>query len=291
MTEKTLQLPRPYKQLQVADLAIGPPGGQRPIIQGVTFEAKPGQAIGVIGPSGSGKSTLARALIGAWPVMHGAIRLDGALLDQWSAADRGAFMGYLPQDVELFDGTIAENIARFAPQFDSQNVVKAAQAAGAHALIVGFPDGYETRIGEGGAALSGGQRQRIALARALYGDPFLLVLDEPNSSLDTEGDEALTNAIRSVKARNGIVIVVTHRPSGLVAVDNLLALTGGRQKSFGPRDEVLRQFMQQVKAGAAGAAPNAGQRSKPAEGPAVAPGRSMMTLNAPPTAGTKAAGS
>jgi len=241
--EKTIDLPKPSKRLQVDDAHIVAPGAHRIIVQGVTFRLDAGQALGLIGPSGSGKSTLARALVGVWPLARGAILLDGARLDQWDIDQLGRSLGYLPQDVELFDGTVAENIARLDPAMTSEAVLKAAAAAGAHDLIVGLPDGYETVIGERGTALSGGQRQRIALARALYGDPFLVVLDEPNASLDNEGDEALTEAIRGVKARGGICVVITHRTSGLAAVDLIGAMANGQLQAFGPRDEVLQKIM------------------------------------------------
>lgn len=240
----SVQLPTPKATLSAAGVVAVAPGGSRVLVQGASFEMLAGQAVGIIGPSGAGKSTLARVLAGVWPAARGDIRLDGALLDQWSRDERGRFTGYLPQDVELFDGTIAENIARFDPAPRSEAVLKAATEAGAHSIILAMPDGYDTRIGEGGAALSGGQRQRIALARALYGDPFLLILDEPNSSLDSDGDEALAAAIRSVRQRGGIVVMVTHRPSSLAAVDLVAIMANGRIRAFGPRDEVLNNVMQ-----------------------------------------------
>ncbi len=241
--DKDLALPKPSRALQVSDVVVAPPGSQRVIVQGVSFEMKAGQALGLIGPSGSGKSSLARALVGVWPALRGAVKLDGARLEQWEPEQLGGFLGYLPQDVELFDGSIAENIARFDSAMTSESVLAAAKAAGAHDLIVSFPEGYDTAIGEGGAALSGGQRQRLALARAMYGDPFMVVLDEPNASLDAEGDEALTRAIQAVKARGGICVVITHRPSGLAAVDLVGAMAGGKMQAFGPREEILQQMM------------------------------------------------
>jgi ATP-binding cassette subfamily C protein len=241
--DKDLALPKPSRALQVSDVVVAPPGSQRVIVQGVSFEMKAGQALGLIGPSGSGKSSLARALVGVWPALRGAVKLDGARLEQWEPEQLGGFLGYLPQDVELFDGSIAENIARFDASMTSESVLAAAKAAGAHDLIVSFPEGYDTAIGEGGAALSGGQRQRLALARALYGDPFMVVLDEPNASLDAEGDEALTRAIQAVKARGGICVVITHRPSGLAAVDLVGAMAGGKMQAFGPREDILQQMM------------------------------------------------
>lgn len=241
--DKAIDLPRPAKTLQVVEATVTAPGSQRIIVAGVGFQLKAGQAVGLIGPSGSGKSTLARALVGVWPLVRGAVLLDGARLDQWEPDQLGRFLGYLPQDVELFDGTVAENIARLDPAMTSEAVLKAARAAGAHDVIVGLPDGYGTVIGERGLTLSGGQRQRIALARALYGEPFLVVLDEPNASLDNEGDEALTGAIQGIKARGGICIVVTHRQSGLAAVDLVAVIAQGHLQAFGPRDEILQQLM------------------------------------------------
>ena len=192
-----------------------------------------------MGPSASGKSSLVRALIGVWPTLQGKVRLDGAELDQWSRDALGRHLGYLPQEVSLCDGTVAENISRFESDASSEAVIAAAKAAGVHELILGLPKGYETKIGESGEALSAGQRQRIGLARALYGDPFLVVLDEPNSNLDTDGERALAKAIRGVCERGGIVVVIAHRPSVLGAVDFVLALFNGQPRAFGKRDEVL----------------------------------------------------
>ncbi len=183
-------------------------------------------------------------LIGVWQPVRGRIRLDGAALEQWSPDILGACIGYLPQDVELLAGTVAQNIARFATPVDADAVIGAATAAGVHDLIVSLPDGYETQVGESGTALSAGQAQRVALARALYGDPFLVVLDEPNSNLDAEGDEALSHAIMSVRARGGIVIVVAHRPSAIASVDQLLMMNQGRVQAFGPKEEVLAKVVQ-----------------------------------------------
>ena len=197
----------------------------------------------MIGPSGAGKSSLVRAIIGAWMPARGRVRLDGAALEQWDPDLLGRHIGYLPQDVELFAGTVAENIARFEPDADPQNIVAAAQAAGVHELILRLPNGYSTEIGESGSSLSAGQRQRIALARALYGDPFLVVLDEPNSNLDAEGDTALTQAIFSIRKRGGIAVVVAHRPSALEGVDMVLAMANGGVAAFGPKDEVLRKVL------------------------------------------------
>ena len=186
-----------------------------------------------------------RALVGVWQPARGKVRLDGAALDQWSPDALGRHIGYLPQDVELFAGTVAQNICRFDPDATSEAIIAAAKAAGVHDMIIKMRDGYDTQIGEQGTALSAGQAQRIALARALYGDPFLIVLDEPNSNLDTEGDEALTRAIRGARERGGIVVVVAHRPIGIEAVDMLLVLKDGRMQAFGPKETVLGQVLQQ----------------------------------------------
>jgi ATP-binding cassette subfamily C protein len=238
-----LPLPGPQTSLSVQGVSASPPGDQRVVVQDVTFALKGGDGLGVIGPSASGKTSLARLIVGAWQPVRGKVRLDGAGLDQWAPEALGRHLGYLPQDVELFDGTIAENISRFESPPDPKAIIAAANAAGVHELIIRLPEGYETKIGETGAALSAGQRQRIALARALYRDPFLVVLDEPNSNLDAEGDEALSNAIAGVRSRNGIVIVIAHRPSALASVDRVLFLNQGRQQAFGPRDQVLRQVL------------------------------------------------
>ncbi|CAN5192214.1 type I secretion system permease/ATPase [soil metagenome] len=238
-----LLLPLPKQALTVAGVTIAPPGEKRVVVDGVTFNLSAGQGMGVIGPSGSGKSSLVRAIVGVWQPARGEIRLDGAELDSWDASVLGDALGYLPQDVELFDGTIAENICRFLVNPDPARVIHAAKAANVHDLILRLSDGYDTQIGEGGAALSAGQRQRIGLARALFGDPFLVVLDEPNANLDAEGEEALNLAISGVRNRGGIVIIVAHRPNALAAVDVVLVLRDGRQQAFGPRDEILAQLL------------------------------------------------
>jgi ATP-binding cassette, subfamily C, bacterial len=230
---------RASRTLTLEQVAVAAPGGVV-VVQGVTFALEAGQGVGIIGPSASGKSTIARALVGVWPTARGDLRLDGATLDQWNAEARGAMIGYLPQDIELFDGTVAENIARFDPAMAGDAILAAAKAAGAYDMILKLPSGFETKVGEAGNTLSGGQRQRIALARALYKDPFLVVLDEPNSNLDSEGDAALSDAIKNVRARKGIVVVVAHRPSALAGVDLVLALAQGQVQAFGPKDEVLR---------------------------------------------------
>jgi ATP-binding cassette subfamily C protein len=243
-------LPRPNQSLAVETVSVVPPGTNRGVVHDVAFHLKAGEGLGIIGPSASGKSCLARSIVGVWPVARGAIRIDGAALHQWSSEALGPHLGYLPQDMELFAGTVTQNIARFESEPSPDAVIGAAKAAGVHELILGLPEGYETQIGEGGAALSAGQRQRIGLARALYGDPFLVVLDEPNSNLDSEGDEALTRAVLGVRARGGIAIVVAHRPSALAGVDNVLVMRSGRQLAFGPKGVVLREALQsQARAG------------------------------------------
>jgi len=248
-----MALPAPRANLIVDNVAAAPPGVQRIVLQDVSFALKAGQALGVIGPSASGKSSLARLVVGVWLPVRGKVRIDGAAMDQWAPGELGKHIGYLPQDVELFAGTVAQNIARYEPDASSEAVIAAATAAGVHDMIIRLPEGYDTQIGEGGAVLSAGQRQRVALARALYGDPFLVVLDEPNSNLDAEGDKALTQAISGVRARGGIVIVIAHRRSALAAVDQVLALLNGRPQALGPRDEVLAKLFRPQPAPAPGA--------------------------------------
>ena len=237
-------LPRPEARLEVRNLTVAPPGEGQATLRAVSFGVAPGSALGVIGPSGAGKSTLARALIGAWPVGGGSIRLGGATLDQYHPDVLGALIGYLPQQVTLFDGTIAENIARLSTSPDPERVVQAARAAAAHQMILDLPQGYDTRLSQTAGRLSGGQIQRIGLARALYPDPVLLVLDEPNSNLDNQGSEALNQAIRRLKAQGGAVIIMAHRPAAISECDTLLVLEGGVRRAFGPRDQVLEQMVQ-----------------------------------------------
>jgi len=246
-----MELRPPSRSLVVEGAGVVPPGSDKVVVQDVSISLQPGNGLGIIGPSGSGKSSLARMLVGVWRPVRGRIRLDGAALEQWSPDSLGKHIGYLPQDVELLAGTVAQNIGRFSDPLDAEAVIAAANAAAVHDLIVGLPDGYETQVGENGAALSAGQAQRVALARALYGDPFVVVLDEPNSNLDAEGDEALSRAIMSVRARRGIVVVVAHRPSAIASVDMLLMMSGGRAQAFGPRDEVLARVLQQREGAAA----------------------------------------
>jgi len=237
-------LQTPSSQLSVEGVSIAAPGDQKVIIHDVSFTLAAGHGLGVIGPSGSGKSSLIRALVGVWLPFRGKVRLDGAALDQWSSDMLGRHIGYLPQDVELFTGTVAQNICRFDLEAKSDQIIAAAKEAGVHDMIIKMRDGYNTQVGEQGAALSAGQAQRVALARALYGDPFLIVLDEPNSNLDTEGDEALTRAVRGARERGAIVVVVAHRPIGIEGVDQILVLRDGRMQAFGPKEQVLAQVLQ-----------------------------------------------
>lgn len=235
------ELPLPSLSLEVEGVFVTAPGSPNPIIRNVSFSLKAGDALGVIGPSGSGKSTLGRTLVGIWPIAKGNVRLDRSELAHWRPEKLGTALGYLPQDVQLFAGTVAQNIARFQPNWDSSDVIKAAHLAQAHSMITRLPEGYDTQIGDAGTVLSGGQRQRIALARALFGDPFLIVLDEPNSNLDAEGEAGLTDAIKAATEKGCIVIVIAHRPSAIAAVDKLLYLQNGQLDTFGPRDDVLKK--------------------------------------------------
>ncbi len=236
-----VQLPAPSKSLKVERITVAAPGTGTVVLNEVAFELSAGQAMGLIGPSGSGKSSFARAVTGVWPLVRGSVRLDGADIRQWDVDDLGRHIGYLPQDVSLLDGSIAENISRFSPDADGRDIIAAAQTAGVHELILRMPQGYETRLGHNGMALSAGQRQRIALARALYKRPFLVVLDEPNSNLDAEGEMALTEAIRSLRDNGSIVIVVAHRPSALAAVDKVGVMQQGKLAAFGDKEEILDQ--------------------------------------------------
>jgi ATP-binding cassette subfamily C protein len=239
--ENKMDLPRPAARVSVENVSVAPPGVNRLVVQDVSFRLEKGNGLGIIGPSASGKSCLARALVGVWPLVRGAVRLDSAALDQWSPATLGPHIGYLPQNVELMSGTMAQNIARFEPEPNANDIIAAARAAGVHEMILRLPNGYDTDIGENGAALSAGQRQRVALARALYGDPFLIVLDEPNSNLDGEGEEALTRAILAVRARGGIVVVIAHRPSALAGIDLLMEMRQGCATPPEPKDEFVKK--------------------------------------------------
>lgn len=235
-------LPRPDAKLAVSDLAVVPPGEAKPSLQRLSFKVDAGQAVGVVGESASGKSSLARALVGLWRPVAGEVRLGGARLDQYEEDALATHVGYLPQDVVLFDGTVAQNIARLAETPDAEAVIAAAKLAGAHDIILGLPKGYDTPVGAVGTRLSGGQKQRIGLARALFGNPVLVVLDEPNSNLDAPGSEAVNAAIRALKARGCIVIIMAHRPAAIAECDLLLMIKAGQNAAFGPRDEVLRKI-------------------------------------------------
>ena len=233
-----MALPPPKGLLSVEGVVAGAPGSNAAIIRGVTFAVPAGQVVAIVGPSASGKTTLARLLVGVWPAANGKVRLDGVDIFPWNKAELGPHIGYLPQDVELFDGTLAENIARFS-HVDMSQVESAARAVGLHETILALPQGYDTSIGDDGCFLSGGQRQRVGLARAIYGNPRFLVLDEPNSSLDEAGERALVQTLVNLKAQGTTIIVITHRTSVLAAADLLLVLRDGQVTAFGPRDEVL----------------------------------------------------
>jgi len=233
-------LPAPTGNLTVEQLIVGPPGSRTPLIQGVSFAVKPGEAVAVVGPSGAGKSSLVRALVGVWQPLSGAIRLDGAELQHWDQDELGRYLGYLPQNVELFAGTIAENIARFQEGVDAEEIINAAKLARVHQLIQNLPDGYDTQIGVGGRQLSGGQRQRVGLARAIFGSPALIILDEPNSNLDSDGEEALAQAIAELKKQGKAIIVVSHKMSLVALADKTLVLADGRMRAFGPTRDVLQ---------------------------------------------------
>jgi len=236
--EVGMALPVPQGHLSVEGVTAAPPGVRNPVVKGVSFAIQPGDVLGVIGPSGSGKSTLARLLVGIWPAMMGKVRLDGADIYAWNKAELGPHMGYLPQDVELFSGTVAENIARFG-DVDSDKVVQAAKRAGVHDMILHLPEGYDTKLGDGGAGLSGGQKQRLGLARAMYGDPALIVLDEPNSNLDDMGEQALVNAVLDLRQRGKTIVLITHRPSAISVTTKLLMMRDGSIHAFGPTKDVL----------------------------------------------------
>jgi ATP-binding cassette subfamily C protein len=234
------RLPAPAARLTVEGLAVTPPGTDRPVVHGVDFTLEAGEVLAIVGPSGAGKSSIARALVGLWTPTAGAVRLDGARLDQWEPADLGRHIGWVPQSVGFFDASIAENIARLDPAADSDAVIAAARAAGIHELILRTEAGYDTPIGDAHGPFSTGQRQRLALARAIYGDPFLLVLDEANSNLDSRGEAALTRAVADAKSRGAIVVLITHRSNLISAADRLLVIDDGTMKAFGHRDDVVR---------------------------------------------------
>ncbi|WP_144172197.1 type I secretion system permease/ATPase [Pseudomonas sp. Kh13] len=257
----SMSLQRPMGMLAVENVIAGAPGTSNNIVRGVSFSLVPGESLGIIGPSASGKSTLARLLVGVWPTQAGKVRLDGADIFTWNKAELGPWLGYLPQDVELFEGTIAENIARFA-EVDSEAVIRAARSSGVHDMILRFPQGYDTRLAADGSPLSGGQKQRIALARALYGEPNLVVLDEPNANLDDVGEKALVDALAELKARGATVILISHRPNVLCAVDKVLMLRDGAVQMLGSRDEVFAALRKASVIPAAGAAPLASVKAR-----------------------------
>ncbi|MCR9257298.1 MAG: type I secretion system permease/ATPase [Alphaproteobacteria bacterium] len=280
-----MQLPPPQGRISVENATIVPPGSQSPAVRQVSFELEPGEMLGIIGPSASGKSTLARALIGVWPCYGGRVRIDGADIFQWDREELGPHIGYLPQDIELFTGTVKENIARMNDP-DPEAVVTAAKIAGVHDMILHLSDGYDTQIGPGGNVLSGGQRQRIGFARAVYGNPSIIVLDEPNSNLDTEGEQALVKALVELKKLKKTAIIIAHRPSVLSVVDKVMILRGGVIQALGPRQEVLRQLAQAAQVsgpGGPGNGPPRGGTLPPRPGPA---GPTPQTPPRPPQAPT-----
>lgn len=244
--DDVMNLPIPTKMLTVGNLSCGPAGLKKVVVQNISFELSAGDGLGIIGPSGSGKSTLARALVGVTTIARGAVRFDGSKLDQWAMSRWGEIIGYLPQDIQLFDGTVSENISRFSLDADADKVREAASLANVHELIAALPDGYNTVIGKSGFAMSAGQQQRIAFARAIYDKPFLIVLDEPNSNLDAEGEHALTNAIVKLRNSGSIVIVIAHRPSAIAAVDKILMVDKGMTKAFGPKADVMAKVVAAV---------------------------------------------
>ena len=268
-SDDAMALPAPKGQITFEQVSAGPPGQRAATLHMVNFNLAAGEVLGVLGASGSGKSTLARVLVGVWPTLGGTVRLDGADIHRWNRDQLGPYIGYLPQDIELFSGSIAENIARFS-EADAQKVVAAAQQAGVHEMILRLPQGYDTQLGEDGSGLSGGQKQRVALARAMYGTPSLVVLDEPNSNLDTVGEAALASAIAQLKAQGTTVVLVTHRSSVLAQADKLLVLNEGRLQAFGPSQDVLKAL-------------SGANNEQPREKPAQAPGGLSMSRQYQPT--------
>ncbi len=242
-----MSLPAPQGHVLVENLVVGAPGSKAPILKNISFAVQAGLVVGIIGPSASGKSTLARALLGVWAPQHGVVRLDGADINNWDKRELGPHVGYLPQDIELFEGTVSENIARFG-EISSEKVIQAARTAGVHEMILQLPDGYDTVIGSEGVNLSGGQRQRVGLARAIYGAPRLIILDEPNSNLDEVGERALAQAIREIKATGATIFVITHRTSILSQIDRLLVMNGGAISLYGPRELVMAELNKQQQA-------------------------------------------
>ncbi|MFK3943062.1 type I secretion system permease/ATPase [Pseudomonas monteilii] len=273
-----MPLPAPEGHIQVENLIVAPPGAKVPVLRSISFVAPAGSIVGIVGPSAAGKSTLVRALMGIWPPQHGVVRLDGADIASWDKQALGPYVGYLPQDIELFEGTISENIARF-DTVDPEKVVEAAQMAGVHEMILMQPDGYDTIIGSEGVNLSGGQRQRIGLARALYGKPRLIVLDEPNSNLDDVGEKALGIALQKVKESGATVFIVSHRPNILSRLDRVLVMAGGTISLYGERDKVIAQLAQQQ----AGNQPRV-PKATPPVGPAAPAAPGAPTSPTPPVA-------
>jgi len=240
---ETMRLPAPEGALAAENVTVLPPGSKVPVVRGVSFALEAGELLGIVGPSASGKSTLARALMGIWPANAGKVRLDGADIASWDRSELGPYVGYLPQDIELFDGTIADNICRFQ-EADAEKIVAAASLAGIHEMILRLPQGYDTVIGGAGGMLSGGQRQRIGMARAVFGDPKLLILDEPNSNLDDQGEKELVESLRRIKERGCTIVVITHRTMVLQCVDKILVMKEGAAANFGPKDQVLAKLLQ-----------------------------------------------
>jgi ATP-binding cassette subfamily C protein EexD len=286
-----MALPAPQGHIQVENLVVAPPGAKAPVIRNISFVAPAGSIVGIVGPSAAGKSTLVRALMGIWPPQHGVVRLDGADISTWDKHELGPYVGYLPQDIELFEGTISDNIARFE-KVDAEKVVLAAQIAGVHEMILMLPDGYDTIIGSDGVNLSGGQRQRVGLARALYGSPKLIVLDEPNSNLDEVGERALGVALQKVKETGATVFIVSHRPNILSRLDHILVMSAGTISMYGPRDKVIAELAAQQGKGAprvaqppttapatqaAPTAPAAPAAPKPPAPPAAGPANTTST--------------
>ncbi|HEY1042802.1 MAG TPA: type I secretion system permease/ATPase [Telluria sp.] len=289
---KGMQLPAPKGAITLEGVTAGPPGSTIPVVRNLSLAISPGDVVGVIGPSGSGKSTLARLLVGVWPSQMGKVRLDGADIYQWNKGELGPHLGYLPQDIELFGGTVSDNIARFG-EVDPEKVVAAAKRAGVHDMILHFPQGYDTVLGDGGAGLSGGQKQRLGLARAMYGDPSVLVLDEPNSNLDDVGEAALMAAVNDLRQRGKTIIMVTHRTSAIGATNKLLLLREGVGEMFGPTQQVLQalqqnaqkqiQAQQQAQAQAQAAQAQAQSQSQAQQGAAQAAPQAAAAPNAPVT--------
>lgn len=286
-----MPLPAPEGHIQVENLIVAPPGAKAPVIRSISFVAPAGSIVGIVGPSAAGKSTLVRALMGIWPPQHGVVRLDGADIASWDKQALGPYVGYLPQDIELFEGSISENIARF-DKIDPEKVVEAAQMAGVHEMILMLPDGYDTVIGSDGVNLSGGQRQRIGLARAIYGNPRLVVLDEPNSNLDDVGERALGVALQKLKATGATVFIVSHRPNILTRLDRILVMSGGTISLYGERDRVIAELAaQQAKGQQRVAQPAPGQppAAPPAAPNATPPATPPAAPNAAPPAAPAAA--